>query len=124
MPISPKTYNSIREIHFPPSTIEWLAKYKLHNGSGYVFPTRKGTLNNPKNWLRQWYGLCKEIDIPSYGIHSLRHTWATRALEQNINIKVVSDMLGHASIQTTMNIYQDVLDAQKRDAAKKLDALF
>ena len=45
--------------------------------------------------------------LPKFSCHSLRHTCATRLCEAGINMKVVQDVLGHADISTTMNIYTD-----------------
>lgn len=46
--------------------------------------------------------------LPHFSCHHLRHTFATRMVEQGVNIKVMQDVLGHADVQTTMNIYADV----------------
>ena len=42
--------------------------------------------------------------------HDLRHTFATMALENGMNVKVLSDMIGHISAETTLNIYSHVTD--------------
>lgn len=46
--------------------------------------------------------------LPKFSCHSLRHTFTTRLCESGVNIKVIQDVLGHADISTTMNIYADV----------------
>ena len=48
-----------------------------------------------------------EILLPRFSCHSLRHTFATRLCEAKVNMKVIQDILGHADISTTMNIYTD-----------------
>lgn len=48
------------------------------------------------------------ILLPHFSNHILRHTFATRMVEQGMNVKVMQDVLGHADAQTTMNIYADV----------------
>ena len=45
--------------------------------------------------------------LPRFSCHSLRHTYATRLCEAGVNMKVRQDVLGHADIQTTMNIYAE-----------------
>ena len=45
--------------------------------------------------------------LPRFSCHSLRHTCATRLCEAGVNMKVIQDVLGHADIQTTMNIYAE-----------------
>lgn len=47
------------------------------------------------------------VTLPPFSNHSLRHTFATRMCEANVNIKAIQDILGHADIQTTMNIYAE-----------------
>ena len=125
----PKTEKSIRTIHLAQNTADWLRDlYKKrdreNNYHDLVFPTSRFTVHSAANLRKYWKHICAEIGVPYYGLHALRHTWATRALEQSVDIKTVSDMLGHKNIITTMNIYQDVLDAHKKEAAKKMNALF
>ncbi len=52
--------------------------------------------------------------LPNFSCHNLRHTFATRLCESGINLKVIQDVLGHADIQTTMNIYVDVTSDMKK----------
>ena len=54
------------------------------------------------------------VFLPDFSCHSLRHTCATRLCEAGINIKVIQDMLGHADIETTMNIYVEATKDLKR----------
>lgn len=58
--------------------------------------------------------------LPDFSCHNLRHTFATRLCESGINLKVIQDVLGHADVKTTMNIYVDVTTELK----KKEIALF
>jgi len=59
--------------------------------------------------------------LPPFSCHSLRHTFATRLCEAGINIKVIQDVLGHADISTTMNIYVDVTSELKQKEFSELD---
>lgn len=124
-----KTRKGMRTIYLPDNTVRWLQEVydrQDHdkNIMNLVFPTRTYTLSNPGNVLERWHRACVRMDIPSYSLHSLRHTWATRALEENINVKTVSAMLGHKNVLTTMNIYQEVLNEHKQEEVKKINALF
>lgn len=58
--------------------------------------------------------------LPRFSCHALRHTFTTRLCESGINIKVIQDVLGHADISTTMNIYADVTKDLK---AREFDVL-
>ena len=53
--------------------------------------------------------------LPMFSCHSLRHTFATRMVETGVNVKVVQEVLGHADVATTLNIYADAGDEFKRD---------
>lgn len=65
------------------------------------------------------YGIDSDpVLLPQFSCHILRHTFATRLCESGVNIKVIQDVLGHADIQTTMNIYIDVTkDLKKKEIA-------
>lgn len=53
--------------------------------------------------------------------HDLRHTHATLLIQQNVNVKLISEWLGHTDIQTTLNTYSHVLPTMQRELADKLD---
>lgn len=61
------------------------------------------------------------ILLPKFSCHNLRHTFTTRLIEQNVNIKVVQDVLGHQDAQTTLNIYADVTKELKQKEFKELN---
>ena len=66
----------------------------------------------------------KKIDIEPMKFHALRHTYATRLFEQGEAPKTVQKLLGHADINTTMNIYTHVMKEKKTEAVEKLNYLF
>ena len=59
--------------------------------------------------------------LPRFSCHSLRHTCATRLCEAGVNMKVVQDVLGHADITTTMNIYTDATKSFKQQEMNRLE---
>lgn len=65
--------------------------------------------------------ITKEIGIPDIHFHQLRHTFATRCLEAQENIAVISAILGHNSVKTTLDIYTDALTFQKRTMIEKME---
>lgn len=124
-----KTRAGIRTIYVGPNITEWLKWHKeqLNDEVNYrnlVFPNTRYNIINQANAIACWKRICNDLGIEYQGMHALRHTWATRALEAGIEVKVVSQMLGHKNVITTMNIYQDVLDAEKMKAACTLNAQY
>lgn len=68
------------------------------------------------------YKLCQEAGIKPFSMHALRHTFATRAIERGVPPKVLQQLLGHASIKTTMDTYVHVSDDSKLEAIKLFEA--
>lgn len=88
----------------------------------YVFSTTNGKILTARNIHRSFHALLSKADLPdTYTIHSLRHTFATRLLEKGANIKVISDILGHASIQITLDTYSHVMPNFKHEVISLLD---
>ena len=56
-----------------------------------------------------------------FSCHSLRHTFTTRLIEQNVNIKVVQDVLGHKDVKTTLDVYADVTKDLKKKEFEELN---
>jgi integrase len=73
--------------------------------SGYVFTTALGTPVDPRNALRWFYDLRKKAGQETGSIHSLRHSVASVLLAANVPMPVVRDVLGHASIEVTVDLY-------------------
>ena len=69
-----------------------------------------------------FYPLLKREDLPRIRFHDLRHTAATLLLGRGVNPKIVSEMLGHASIGITLDIYSHVLPDMQQHAAAEMDA--
>jgi integrase len=125
----PKTSAGNRTISIPENVADFLKEVKKSldpdlNYRNLVIPNTRYNVVTSANTNRRWRKVCAILDIPYQGVHSLRHTWATRALEKGVDVKTVSVMLGHKNVITTMNIYQDVLAAHKASAADKMDDLF
>lgn len=69
----------------------------------------------------EFYNLIKKLGLPMIRFHDLRHTHATLLIQQNVNVKLISEWLGHTDIQTTLNTYSHVLPTMQRELADKLD---
>jgi integrase len=78
---------------------------------------------SPRNFQRKHDAMIKQAEVSHVSVHGLRHTFATRLLEQGENIKVVQELLRHSDIKTTGNIYSHVSATVKKKAAQKMDSL-
>lgn len=67
------------------------------------------------------YKLCDEAGIKRFCMHTLRHTYATRAVERGVNPKALQRLLGHASLQVTMDTYVHVTDESMNQAVKQFE---
>ena len=68
------------------------------------------------------YKLCDEAGISRFCMHALRHTYATRAIEAGMQPKVLQKLLGHASIQTTMDRYVHVTTDSMDQAVRQFES--
>ncbi len=93
--------------------------------NGLVFCTGKGTLINPTNLRRRSFApLLQRVGLPPMTFHQLRHTAATILLLKNVNPKVVSEMLGHATIAITLDTYSHVLPNMQHSAVAAMEEAF
>ena len=92
---------------------------------GLVFCTSKGTLTNPTNLRKRSFApLLVRASLPHITFHQLRHTAATILLLKNVNPKIVSEMLGHASIAITLDTYSHVLPNMQDSAVAAMEEAF
>ena len=104
---TPKTKNAIRDIPIPVEIADALRAHIGDRKEGFVFTTKNGTPWNADLLLRRH--LRKELKVVDGNLHMFRHTFATRQLNAGVPVSVVSKLLGHSSISTTLNIYTHVL---------------
>ena len=95
-----------------------------NNELNLVFPSDAGTYIDPGNYNRKFYKLIKKAGLPKANPHSLRHSFATRALEAGIDLKTTQELLGHSSIDITANLYTHALMEHKQSELKKLKSVF
>ncbi|CAA9424863.1 MAG: Phage integrase, site-specific tyrosine recombinase [uncultured Rubrobacteraceae bacterium] len=90
---------------------------------GFVFPSTVGTLHSGGNLTRAFKAALKRGGLPGgTRFHDLRHTCATLLLRQGVNPKYVQELLGHADIGLTLNVYSHVLPDMGDAAACAMDA--
>lgn len=144
----PKTEAGIRVIPMMDAVYEAFREeyeYQQENGfnmteldgmTGFIFSNRFGNLHNPQSINRTIRRISESYNaeevlkakkekrqpviIPHFSCHHLRHTFCTRFCENETNIKVIQAVMGHANIETTMDIYAEVTDMKKTEAIEKL----
>ena len=89
-----------------------------------VFPSESGGYIDPGNYNRKFYKIIEAAGIPKANPHSLRHSFATRALEAGVDLKTTQELLGHSSIDITANLYTHALMEHKREEVQKLKSVF
>nr|MBA2692081.1 site-specific integrase [Rubrobacter sp.] len=89
---------------------------------GLVFPSSVGTPLTGRNISRDFEATLARAGLPAIRFHDLRHTCATLLLRQGVNPKYVQELLGHADIALTLNVYSHVLPDMGDAAAEAMDA--
>lgn len=123
---SPKTESSVRTIRIPDAVVSELKEYKLKsmpNDLNLVFPSPKtGKVLYASSLERNFGWDTDAAGLPRIPFHNLRHTFATTLLELEENLKVVQDILGHATIKTTADTYAHVTTNMQEKAADRINA--
>jgi integrase len=124
-----KTQRSRRVVSLSPAMIRLISEHRaeqaaerlqagnLWKDTGFVFATEFGGPVDPRNLLRTTTIAAKRARLPQIGVHTLRHTYSTTALLNNVPMHVVSRNLGHSSIMITADIYGHLTDDAARSAA-------
>ena len=101
---------------------ERMARTGLWQDHGLVFPSSVGTPLSARNLQRHFKALLEQAGLPkSTRFHDLRHTCATLLLRQGVHAKYVQELLGHADIRLTLNVYSHVLPDMGDAAAGAMD---
>lgn len=120
-----KTYSGDRIIPLNKAATDSLERLcKQHPDSEYIICSSKGDVIPPERLERTFYRMLKNIGISQTGTHSLRHTFASMLFAKGTDVKTVSELLGHASIQITLNTYVHLIGKPKHNAVAKLDDAF
>lgn len=132
----PKTVRSRRQVVLTRAAVEALRRHRARQleerlqvgpawqDSDLVFTTEIGSPIEGTNLTRTSF--CRLLDqagLPRIPFHDLRHTAATLLLAQGMHPKVVADMLGHAQIAVTLDLYSHTTPAMHRQAAEALEAV-
>ena len=126
----PKTKNSYRDIPMTNECTILLKELKAKRDLGryveegfeeFVFINRNGTPTKNSTYDNNLAKLAKKAGIENFSMHTLRHTFATRCIEAGMRPKTLQQILGHSSINITMNLYVHVTDDEKIKEIQKFE---
>jgi len=120
-----KTRSAFRSINLPSVTIAALRQHRIHQledrlmagekwkDTGLVFTTRVGTPIEPRNYKRSFDAALKRSGLDHMRIHDMRHTAASLLLAQGVSPKMISEILGHARVGITLDIYSHLYEPMR-----------
>lgn len=120
---SPKSNSSNRIIPIPKSIVPLIEKVKKLSRCEYVVSNGSRRLS-VRAYQSMFSDMLIKAGVKHRGFHSIRHTFATRALEVGMDFKTLSEILGHTSPVVTMNVYAHSLSEHKRKKMDEIGAVF
>ena len=118
---TPKTKTSIRLIPLPKQLIPLMKEHKKIPSKLVISKNGEGISN--RTYQRNFESLLKSLNLKHRGFHALRHTFATRALECGIDVKTLSELLGHKSPAVTLKKYAHTFLIHKKEMMNRLGKL-
>ena len=119
-----KTKNAYRTLPLSADAVGVLQEQRKKSGnSPYVFPSPTGGPISPDSVLHMLHRVLKRAGLSKVRFHDLRHTFATLALQNGVDIKTVSGMLGHYSAGFTLDTYTHVTTSAKKEAANTMGSI-
>lgn len=116
----PKSVFSVREIPISDGIVQILNK--IRHDEEYVIGGK--TPVDPRTYQNRFKRYLKAADVKEYNFHALRHTFATNCIDHAMDVKSLSEILGHANIQITLNKYvHPTMDTKRRQLAV-LDSVY
>lgn len=113
-----KTLSGIRYVPLNHNAMASLRGLFECSTGAWVVSTKCGEPVQPSPFSTSLIRICKAADVEPFGLHTLRHTFATRMIEASVDIKTVSRILGHKSVKITYDLYVHVTDRVMADAVE------
>ena len=120
----PKTAASERMVPLPGYLAEDLRIYRISARSEFVIENKKAERMSIRSYQYLFERLTEKAGVRKLNFHALRHTFATRALECGMDIKTLSELMGHKNATITLNRYAHSMMDTKIAAMNKLEKLF
>ena len=116
---SPKTQCSLRDIPMSKYLFSLFENALAISGKDYVLSKSTDFLS-PRTFEYNYKKTLKESNLPQYNFHSIRHTFATRCIENGVDAKTLSELLGHSNVSITLNTYVHSSLELKRSQLNKI----
>lgn len=122
---APKSRKSLRKIPLPKFLLNISEESGLCyvNQNRYIFTCGDSPFD-PRCFQKLYKKILKDAHVQDRKFHAIRHTFATRALELGVDIKTISEILGHSSVSITLNVYAHSLMEQKKAAIEKFNDMY
>ena len=118
----PKTSASKRKIPIPSKLLPVLEEMHRQALSDFVISDKVGFVS-PRTYEYRYHKILKECNVSKVNYHALRHTFATRCIEVGMDIKTLSELMGHSNVNITLNTYVHSSIDLKRTQIEKLSNL-
>lgn len=119
---TPKTKASLREIPIPSRLRPFITEAKKKSDLQYVI-SEKDNFISPRTYDYRYHQILEKCGLRPVNYHALRHTFATRCIEAGVDVKSLSEILGHANVSITLNTYVHSSMEMKRAQLEKLSKL-
>ena len=116
----PKSKSSLRDVPIPTFLLEPIARLKANQDSQNYFLTCSPKPTEPRTYTLRFKSFLKRIGVPYRNFHSLRHTFATECIKSGVDVKTLSELLGHSSVKITLDRYVHSDMQLKRRQLEKL----
>jgi len=117
---TPKSLCSMRDIPIPGFLSHHLRAF-ARESSSYFLATGDSLFTEPRTMQNHFAKNTKAANLVGVNFHATRHSFASRCIEAGVDVKSLSEMLGHASVTITLNRYVHSSFDQKREGIKKLE---
>lgn len=115
---TPKTNHSVRKIPIPSFMVPLYKRCQTK--SAYYVLTGTSTCMEPRLYYKKYKAILKKCNLEQFNYHALRHTFATRCVESDFDVKSLSEILGHANVSTTLQRYVHPSISLKRRHMERL----
>ncbi len=116
----PKTKSSNRVIPLSEKILKILKEYYKISTAKYIICTNNDKMVSTRSYQRTFKSILQKCDLGYHNFHSLRHTFATRAIEMGMDVKMLSEILGHKNAIVTLERYSHSLFDYKIEMMNKL----